>query len=134
MDPGDSGATKGLSKGIYDAINANLYPTLPAPQPGQDDVRPKIQDGWRHLAFAVATGIVNTLAKDSTALAPVPYAQTTSSSTDDATYWAWLKDFAGVFTTWASGGAPTIVTLQTAIQTFATGHPSVPASLTGSLK
>jgi|ERR1019366_3042867 hypothetical protein len=49
---GDSSASDGMTKAIYDKINEVLSPTVPA-----SDLA-KAQDGWKKLAFAIATGVV----------------------------------------------------------------------------
>lgn len=49
---GDSSASDGMTKGIYDKLNELLSPTVsPA------DLS-KAQNGWKQLAFAIATGVV----------------------------------------------------------------------------
>ena len=133
MDVGDSGATKGMSKSIYDGLHAVLYPKLTPPPPSPDmkaEDKKTIDDNWRPLAFAVATGVVNAL---SAAPSGTAVAQVVSTSADDTAFWAWLAGFAGVFNTWASSAAPTVVTLQTSLKTFFQSNP-VPTSLNGSLK
>lgn len=54
---GDVGAGSGLTKAIYDQLDTLLSPPL------QDDpaTLAAARDGWRRLAFAVATGVVRHL-------------------------------------------------------------------------
>ena len=51
---GDAGAGSGLTKAIYDQLDTLLSPPL------QKDATTlaSAQDGWRKLAFAIATGVV----------------------------------------------------------------------------
>ena len=49
---GDSSASDGMTKGIYDKLNEVLSPSVPPADLG------KAQDGWKKLAFAIATGVV----------------------------------------------------------------------------
>ncbi len=55
LQAGDAGATSGMSKSIYEAIDQQLSSALP-PE-ALADVRPS----WRKLAFAVATGVIDYL-------------------------------------------------------------------------
>lgn len=55
---GDEQASTGMSKAIFDQIDATLGPGLAALSPA--DQAP-VKDGWRKLAFAIATGVVNHL-------------------------------------------------------------------------
>jgi hypothetical protein len=52
LDIGDSGAGGGMTKAIYDQLNAVLMPKVP-----EADL-PDAQKGWKELAFAIATGVV----------------------------------------------------------------------------
>jgi hypothetical protein len=126
MDAGDSDAKqKGMSKAIYDGIFAAMDPKLPATM----DKTP-VEASWAQLAYAVANGVVKSL---SAAPSGNPSAQVVSTSADDAAFWAWFAGFAGVFNSWASSAAPTVLTLQSALKTFFQTNP-VPTSLNGSLK
>ena len=66
---GSAAADSGLSKAIYDQLDAVLAPPLQAAvdaasdaaKPAAAGVLASARDGWRHLAFAVATGVVNHL-------------------------------------------------------------------------
>lgn len=53
---GDQTATSGMSKAIYDQIQATLEPDLA--DLGEDALVP-IRESWQKLAFAVATGVIN---------------------------------------------------------------------------
>ena len=50
---GDSSASDGMTKAIYDKLNEVLSPAVPASDLAH------AQDGWKKLAFAIATGVVN---------------------------------------------------------------------------
>jgi hypothetical protein len=52
LDPGDSKASSGMSKSIYDQLNTLLSPSIPAA------TLPQSQASWQQLAFAIATGVV----------------------------------------------------------------------------
>ena len=56
LDIGDSGATSGLTKAIYDQIRTNIEPDLGGLN--EEDLEP-VRDGWRKLAHAVAKGVVD---------------------------------------------------------------------------
>jgi hypothetical protein len=64
---GSINADTGMSKAIYDQVDALLSPPLQeAVDNATGDAKPKAQealdaarDGWKKLAFAVATGVVN---------------------------------------------------------------------------
>lgn len=49
---GDAGAAGGMTKEIYDKLNELLMPSVP--QENLTDA----QNGWKKLAFAIATGVV----------------------------------------------------------------------------
>ena len=53
---GNSGATSGLTKAIYDQIRTNIEPGLG--DLSEEDLEP-VRDGWRKLAHAVAKGVVD---------------------------------------------------------------------------
>lgn len=55
---GDEQASTGMSKAIYDQLEASLGSGLSSLPPA--DQAP-VKDGWRKLAFAIATGVVNHL-------------------------------------------------------------------------
>lgn len=56
LDIGNQTATSGMSKAIYDQLDALLSPPLA----GMPDIE-KVRDGWRQLAFAIATGVIGHL-------------------------------------------------------------------------
>lgn len=58
LDIGNAQATSGMTKLIYDEINAQLSPPLSDTAP--DDMA-VIQDSWKKLAFAISTGVVTHL-------------------------------------------------------------------------
>ena len=123
LSVGDAAATSGMTKVIYDKINATLSPDVP------EKALPDAQAAWKKLAFALATSIVEYLRRDA---ADAEYAEVTSSSADDQGYWSWLAGFVKVFTDWnpASGDS---VALKNALTSFVNGKP-VPAQLKGSLR
>jgi hypothetical protein len=55
LEIGNAGATAGMTKAIFDKIDQQLSPNIPAS--GLEDVR----KSWRQLAFAVATGVIEHL-------------------------------------------------------------------------
>lgn len=64
---GSSAADSGMSKAIYDQVDALLSPPLKkAVDDASGDAKPKAQealdaarDGWKKLSFAIATGVIN---------------------------------------------------------------------------
>jgi hypothetical protein len=66
---GSGAADTGMSKAIFDQLDTLLAPPLQAVVDAADAAgKPAAQatlaaarDGWRHLAFAIATGVVNHL-------------------------------------------------------------------------
>lgn len=52
MAIGDSSASDGMTKSIYEKLNELLSPQVPAADLA------KAQDGWKQLAFAIATGVI----------------------------------------------------------------------------
>jgi hypothetical protein len=52
LSAGDSKASSGMSKAIYDQLNTLLSPSIPAA------TLPQSQTSWQQLAFAIATGVV----------------------------------------------------------------------------
>jgi hypothetical protein len=53
MQAGNIEATSGMSKAIYDAMEANMSDAFP------DGVPDVVQEGWKKLAFCIATGVVD---------------------------------------------------------------------------
>src|SRR5262245_30951817 len=56
LEIGNQQASTGMSQAIYDQLNALLSPPLENMAPADLE---KVRDGWRKLAFAIATGVVN---------------------------------------------------------------------------
>jgi hypothetical protein len=112
-----------MAKAIYDQIDAVLSPGLPPNPP------PEIRQAWRKLSFAIATGVTTYLRRDP---GDVEFAEITSSSSDDAVYWAWLGGFVQQFQSWAPATADGLA-LKNALAGFLTGHP-VPTQMRGSLR
>jgi hypothetical protein len=52
---GDTNATSGMSKAIYDQFDALLSPPLAGMPPADLE---KVRTGWRQLAYAIAKGVV----------------------------------------------------------------------------
>jgi hypothetical protein len=57
---GDQGATTGLTKDIFDQFDAILMSDEDKSKLKPPDLE-KVRDGWRKLAFAIASGVVNHL-------------------------------------------------------------------------
>src|SRR5215467_2703097 len=55
---GDQGATTGMTKDIYEKLNELLQPKVPATD------LDAAQKGWKDLAFAIATGVVEHIVKN----------------------------------------------------------------------
>ena len=53
---GNKNATSGMTKAIYDELYAQLSPSLSGMK--AEDFE-DVKDGWRQLAYAVATGVIN---------------------------------------------------------------------------
>ena len=58
LEIGDEQASTGMSKAIYDQLEASMGPGLAGLAP---DAQEPVKDGWRKLAFAIATGVVSHL-------------------------------------------------------------------------
>ena len=52
MDPGDTNASRGMSKAIYDQLDGLLSPAIPPTPP---DTLAKARASWKQLAFAIAS-------------------------------------------------------------------------------
>ena len=57
---GNQGATSGLTKEIFDQFDAILMSDDDKSKLPPDDLE-KVRDGWRKLAFAIATGVITHL-------------------------------------------------------------------------
>jgi hypothetical protein len=127
LNAGDPAATSGLARDIYEVLDAQLRPPLEAALEHPAEQLPAIQDAWRKLSFCIASGVVDHLVR----VPPTDpeFAQTFTSSTQDAAYWSWLSGFAGVFRTWAAG-AGSITDLRNGLNTFFSAHPT-PTELMG---
>jgi hypothetical protein len=55
---GTVSATSGMTKAVYDQINAVLSPPLSGVAPAD---LAKIQDSWKQLAFAISKGVIDHL-------------------------------------------------------------------------
>jgi hypothetical protein len=58
LEIGDQKASSGMSQAIYEQLNTLLSPPLQDMAPADQE---KVRDGWRQLAFAIATGVINHL-------------------------------------------------------------------------
>jgi hypothetical protein len=123
LSVGDAGATSGMTKAIYDQLNATLSPDVPGP------ALPDAQAAWKKLSFALATSIIEYLRRDA---AESEYAEVSSSASDDQGYWSWLAGFVKVFTDWTPATTDSVA-LKSAVTTFLNGKP-VPTQLKGSLR
>jgi hypothetical protein len=56
MQIGNAAAGSGMAKAIYDQMAANLEPDL---APLEEKDRQPVREGWKKLAHAIATGVVN---------------------------------------------------------------------------
>lgn len=130
LNAGNRAATQGMAQAIYISIDAELRPPMEADMPDPEEALPPIQDAWRALAFAVATGVVSHLERQP-ATQP-EYAETFSSEDQDEEFWEWMRDFTSLLEGWA-GGAGTVVTLRTALSSFLGSNP-VPEQLRGVLR
>src|SRR5262245_6968481 len=99
LNAGDPAATGGLARAIYDVLDAQLRPPLEASLEDPAEQLPPIQDAWKKLSFCIASGVVEHLER-------VPpnepeFAQTFTSSAQDAAYWSWLAGLATVLRNWS---------------------------------
>jgi len=128
LNPGNMSATSGMAREIYQVLDATLRPPL------EDDLSTEaikeMQDSWKELSFAIALGVIRHLRRDPAHQSE--YAQVFSSASQDAPYWDWLADFAGVFQSWAASGG-SVVQLRDAISAFGNANET-PTSLQGVLK
>lgn len=56
LDAGNQAATAGMTKAIFDALDAALGPGIASLAPADKE---KVREGWRKLAFAIAGGVVS---------------------------------------------------------------------------
>jgi hypothetical protein len=130
LDAGKKDATTGLTKAIYEALNNELGPPLEPEFKKPEDFK-KVQDGWRSLSFAIATGMITALRREDP-VADTLFAETFSSSAEDDKFWAWLVGFVKVFQDWK----PTTTegkALQKGITDYLAAKP-VPTQLKGILR
>lgn len=137
---GDKDATRGMTKVIFDAMDAELRP--PMEQSLRDTGSPedeiqkaviKAQANWRQLSFVIASGLVSSLRRDPPPSPADPvFGEAFSSRVEDAVFWDWLKGFVGVFQSWAPTTADG-VNLKNAINSYLSGKP-VPEQLRGILQ
>jgi hypothetical protein len=133
LNIGNATATSGMAQSIYLAIDAQLRPPLEAQDPpmGPDQIEP-IQEKWRELSFAIATGVVHHLRRQPPSTPD--YAEVFSSDAEDGEFWDWLAEFADLLGDWAgSGPVGTIDVLRTDLSAFLSANP-VPRQLRGILR
>jgi hypothetical protein len=130
LNAGDAAATSGLARDIYEVLDAQLRPPLEAALEDAAEQLPAIQDAWKKLSFCIASGVVDHVLR-------VPpndpeFAQTFTSSAQDAAFWGWLAGFASVFRTWAAG-AGSATELRNGLNSFFNANP-MPTQLRGVLQ
>jgi hypothetical protein len=112
---GKTDATTGLTKALYDAMDAELRPPLEKllrdanrPEAEIASAVAKAQVNWKQLSHTLASGLVPALRQETESAAPPPepaVAETYSSAAQDPLFWAWLAEFASVFQAWSKGTA-----------------------------
>jgi hypothetical protein len=130
LNAGDPAASGGLARDIYEVLDAQLRPPLEASLEHPDEQLPPIQDAWRKLSYCIASGVIEHLER-------VPanepeFAQTFTSSAQDAAYWSWVSGLATALHNWSSS-AGTITDLRDGLNAFFNAH-ATPTQLTGVLK
>src|SRR5262245_44331572 len=130
LNAGDPAATQGLARDIFEVLDAQLRPPLEDALEHPGEQLPPIQDAWKKLSFCIASGVIDHLVR--VPASDPEFAQTFTSSAQDAAYWSWLSGFAAVFQTWASG-AGTITDLRNGLNAFFASHPT-PTQLRGVLQ
>lgn len=56
LEIGNTSATSGMSKAIYDQLNTILSPPLSGMPPAE---LAKIRDSWKQLAYAISKGVID---------------------------------------------------------------------------
>jgi len=130
LNAGDPAASGGLARDIYEVLDAQLRPPLEASLEHPDEQLPPIQDAWRKLAYCIASGVIEHLER--VPASKPEFAQTFTSSAEDAAYWSWVSGLATALHNWSSG-AGTITDLRNGLNTFFNAH-ATPTQLTGVLK
>ena len=130
LNAGDPAATGGLAREIYQVLDAQLRPPLEDGLEHPEEQLPPIQDAWKTLSFCIASGVIEHLRR--VPATEPEFAQTFTSSAQDATYWTWLSGLAKVFRDWAAG-AGTIADLRNALNAFFAANPT-PTQLRGILQ
>lgn len=130
LNAGNPAASAGLAREIYEVLDAQLSPPLEeALEDPAEEMKP-IRDAWKKLSYCIASGVIEHLVRMPAGEAE--FAQTFTSSAQDATYWSWLSGFADVLHDWAAAGG-TIAALRTELNAFFASHPT-PTQLRGVLQ
>jgi hypothetical protein len=141
LSKGDIDASSGLTKALYDAMDAELRPPLlevlkEKHTTAEDTVIAvaKVQANWKQLSHTLASGLVAALHTEVPS-APLPNdsgtAETYSSAAIDPDFWKFFTNFVGVFQAWSKPGAD-VNALQTKLATlFADTTTPVPTGLKG---
>lgn len=130
LNAGNAQATQGMARDIFLALDAVLRPPLEDALEDPAEQLPPIQNAWRTLSFAVATGVVDHLERQPPGESE--YAEAFSSGSHDAAFWNWFAGFAGVFRTWSSGAA-NVTQLHASLDSFLDSNP-VPTQLRGVIR
>lgn len=141
LSKGDIDASSGLTKALYDAMDAELRPPLLEilKQKGTTAEEmaiavAKVQVNWKQLSHSLASGLVSALHTEVPG-APLPNtsgtAETYSAAPIDPAFWKFFASFVDVFSTWSKPGANVNV-LQTKLAAlFADTTTPIPTGMKG---
>jgi hypothetical protein len=113
LSTGKPDATTGLTKALYDAMDAELRPPLEellrgASTPEEEIAAAvaKAQVSWKQLSHTLASGLVTALRQEPESATPPPEparAETFSSAAQDPAFWAWFADLITTLQAWSNG-------------------------------
>jgi hypothetical protein len=137
---GKTDASTGLTKVLYDAMDAELRPpleqTLRDAKVPEAEIAKAVEQArvnWKQLSHTLAAGLVPALRGDAgvepSPSGPPAVAETFSSNIEDPAFWNWFGSFLANMRTWAqTAGAPI------AVRDFLNDTASYPHALKGAIR
>ena len=121
LNIGDKNADTGMAKDIYEKVSKELECVLDSIE--EENIREKLKKSWKTLSYCIADGVVRYFLRDDPpqedyTIVPPEYAETHSSTAEDAEFWDFFTAFVDVFRQWSQDESSHWTTLKQDLKDF----------------